>query len=262
MARRRAPPIPVLGGRTAPIHYEWVHIPVWVTTYRTRKGKRRRKRVLEVKIHSIRKPTSTKVLKTQGGLKTFYAIHCVKQTRGFIVAKDTKRKKKDEDELETEIEGLEELSDVDELEADAEIETDDTPDDEAPRRKKRDKGARGRRQSRAAAEGKIGTAELADKCGVDARTLRMVLRKFRGQHGIEIDAETNRWQWPSLKDPAVKKIIDLIDRGEADRIKDDSLRRLKESQAEKKAKRKKDKEEKKGKKDKRGKKKSKDNDED
>lgn len=256
MARRRAPPIPTLGGRTAPIHYEWRHIPVWVTTYRTRKGKRRRRSRLEVRIYSIRRPTRTKVLKTKGGLETFHAIHCVKQSRGFIVAKDTKtRKKKDEEELENEIEDLEELEDVEDLEDDDEATADDDSgddEDEAPKKRRR---AAARRGSRAAAEGKIGTAELAEKCGVDARTLRMVLRKFRGQHGIEIDTETNRWVWDSFKDPAVKKIIKLIDEGEADRIKRDSLDRLKESQEEKKKAKKKDKE-------KKGKKKSKKDDED
>jgi hypothetical protein len=79
-------------------------------------------------------------------------------------------------------------------------------------------------ESRAAANGKVGTAEIAAAGGTDARTLRMVLRK----HEVEKNEETGRYEWGSMKDPAVKKILKLLKDGAAEEIKTEALNKLKE----------------------------------
>lgn len=102
--------------------------------------------------------------------------------------------------------------------------------DEAPAKKKRSTGA-APGKSRAAANGKVGTAEIAAEGGCDARTLRMVLRKLQ----IEKDEETGRYEWDSMKDPTVKKILKELKGGAAERVKQEGLQRLKDQKAAKDA---------------------------
>ncbi len=214
-----------------------------------------------IKVKTLDVPPETRKFKVQGGIRKFKRVKC-KQTKVevILVAKSTKKGKgkqaevtDDElDELETVDDLEEELDDLedddeedededddDEDEEDDEDEDDDDEDEdeddedddededdeeeEAPKSKKKSK----QRQSRAAANGRVGTAEVAEHCGVDARTLRMVLRK----HKIEKDEESGRYEWKSLNHPTVKKVKKLIDKGEADNIKQESLQKLKDKKA-------------------------------
>jgi len=137
----------------------------------------------------------------------------------------------DEDEdLEEEDEDEEEDDEdepEDEDEDDEEDEDEDDEEDEEP-----PKRSRKPRQSRAAADGKVGTNEIAQKAGVDSRTLRMVLRK----HKVKKDSETRRYQWSSFKHPTVVKILKWLEDGEADDVKTESLDKLKKTQEAKRAK--------------------------
>jgi hypothetical protein len=180
----------------------------------------------------------------------------------------SRTKKKADEELE-DIEGLEELEEAVDEDTDDESDDDESTDDEdesdedesdedddgeeveTPKSKKKDKKKKEKKpkQSRAAKEGKIGTAEIAAKAGCDARTLRIVLRK----HEIAKDEESGRYEWASFEDKTVKKIMKLLADGAADDAKKESFDKLKEKAGKK---------EKKGKKDKKSKKKKKDEDSD
>jgi hypothetical protein len=151
------------------------------------------------------------------------------------MAKATKKKSQvdeiTDDELE-ELEGLEELEDEDEDEDETEaVEPDDDEEDDeddedeepAPKKKSKKGKAKTKRPSRASQDGLVGTQEVAAHCGIDGRTLRMVLRK----HKIQKDEDTGRYQWDSLKDPEVKKIKKLVDAGEAKAVKQEGLDKLK-----------------------------------
>jgi hypothetical protein len=97
---------------------------------------------------------------------------------------------------------------------------DDEDEEPAPKKSKKKQKTR---QSQAAKNGKVGTAEVAEFCGIDARTLRMVLR----EKSIPKDEESGRYEWPSLKSKEVVKIKKLVDGGAADKIKKASLDKLK-----------------------------------
>ena len=204
-------------------------------------------------------PPEVRKFKVPGGIKKFKRVS-YKEARVevFIVAKATKKstKKKntevtddeldelesvddleeevdedlededvDEDEDEDEDEDDEDEDEDDEDEPDDEDDEDEDEEDEEP--PKRKKGKSKPRQSRAAKEGLVGTQEIAKAAGCDARTLRMVLRK----HKVAKDEESGRYQWKSLNDPTVKKILKWIKAGEADSIKKESLDKLKAKKA-------------------------------
>lgn len=250
---------------------------------KTKHGKFHKKaRPQTVTIFSLRRPTRQVILKTPSGKKVFHAIACRREERGFIEktrniiprtvhnpqgnsqlmaktkAKDStsksekaKRKSKKDEEIEgteddesidEELAELEALATSDEDDEDVDPDTDEEDDEPKKGAKKK------RRQSRAAADGKIGTQEIADRAGVDGRTLRMVLRK----HRIEKDEESGRYQWDDWDDKEVKKILKLIKDGAAREVKRESLDKLKANQEAKKGK--------KGKKGKKNKKKSEDED--
>lgn len=226
--------------------------PGYIALYRDRRGN-------EVIVKSIGEPPEVRKFKVQGGIRNF---HCVKYKQHLqevlIVARATKKPAKgkkatvtddeiDElesvDELEDEDEDLEDedLEDEDdEEEDDEEDEDEDEPDDEDEDDEDEDddeedeappKRSKKPRKSRAAADGMIGTNEIADKAGVDSRTLRMVLRK----HKVAKDPETRRYQWKSWNDKTVKKILAWLKAGEADDIKKASLDKLKKDQDAKRA---------------------------
>lgn len=127
----------------------------------------------------------------------------------------------DDDEDEDEDEDLDEEDDEDE----------EDEEDEEPAPKKRSAKSKTSKKSPAKSkpsrsrttDGKVGTQEVADHCGVDARKLRMVLRK----HNIEKDSETGRYEWSSLNHPVVKKIKKLIDSGAASEVQKEKLAGLK-----------------------------------
>jgi hypothetical protein len=238
--------------------------PGYVALYRDRKG-------VEVIVKSITEPPETRKFKVYGGLRTFTRVKYKQHLQEvLIVARATKSKPKNKraakktavvtddeiDELESvdELEEDEDLEDDDLEEEDEEDEEDedeeneedeDEPDDEEeeddedededeeeapPKRSKKP------RQSRAAAEGKVGSNEIAQKAGIDSRTLRMVLRK----HNVKKDPETRRYQWDSWNNKTVKQILKWLKDGEADEIKTESLKKLKETQEAKRAASKKD----------------------
>lgn len=159
----------------------------------------------------------------------------------IIVARSSsKTTKKKADVVEGELDELEDLEDLedlddlddeepeDEVEDDEEEEDDEDEEDEVPVRKRRAAKATPVaapvKQSRSrTTDGKVGTQELANHLGIDGRSLRMLLRK----KGIKVDPETGRYEWKSLNDPTVKKIIKAHKSGETDEIKRESLDALK-----------------------------------
>lgn len=138
---------------------------------------------------------------------------------------DEELEEEDEDE-EDEDEDEEDEDEPDDEDEDEEEDDEDDEEEEEPPKKSRKP-----RQSRAAADGKIGTNEIAEKAGVDSRTLRMVLRK----HKVPKDPETRRYQWDSWNNKTVKKILAWLKAGEAEDIKKESLDKLKETQEAKRA---------------------------
>lgn len=160
--------------------------------------------------------------------------------------------------VDEELDGLEELTEDEEESTDDESSEESTDDDdesaddddgddedvEKPKSSKKDKKNK-KKTTRAKANGKVGTQEIAAEAGCDARTLRMVLRK----HEVEKDPESNRYEWDSMENSTVKKILKWIKEGEAKAVKKEGLDKLKKKKEEEK--------EAEGKKGKKGKKKSK-----
>jgi cobalamin biosynthesis protein CobT len=141
----------------------------------------------------------------------------------------------DEDEEESEDEDEDEDSDDDEddeEEDDEEEEDEDDEDDEEDEDEEEEKPKskkKGKKSSKNS-DGKIGTKEIADYCGVDARKLRMVLRSKKGSEiRKEIqDPDTKQYRVSSVKHPAVKRLKKLIDAGAADEVTKESLGKLKD----------------------------------
>lgn len=193
---------------------------------------------VELTVRTLQPPPNTRVFGTGHGRKKFKAVRIKTNTKEcIIVAKAAKQDKPVKDE---ELEALENIDE--ELEALAETTGED--EEEAPTEapKKNKKGKKGKTKDSAPKEsrsrttdGKVGTREIADAAGLEgtsgARTLRMVLRK----HAIPKDDETGRYEWASLKDPTVKKILKLIEGGEAEKVKKEGLDRLKQQQEDKRA---------------------------
>jgi hypothetical protein len=192
--------------------------------------------------------------KVAGGLRTFTKVAEKHQLQEVIImAKAAKKGKKNETVTDEELEELEGLEELDELEEglsddedeveEPEDEDEDDDEDEEPAPKKGKKAKTPKevekkpRQSRAAADGLIGTQEAAEFVGAkDARELRMVLRKLREKDpSFAPDAETGRYQWKSLKDKQLVKVKKAFEAGLHTQIKTESLDKLKESQKEKKA---------------------------
>jgi hypothetical protein len=140
----------------------------------------------------------------------------------------------EEDEEEEEEEPEDEVED-DELEEDEE----DEEEEEAPRPKARTrKGTTAKAKtkttrrsssakpgnSREAADGRVGTPEVAAHFNVDSRQLRVLLRR----HDISPNADSGRYSWKSLNSPEVVKIGKLIKSGahkEAQREAIDTMRK-------------------------------------
>jgi hypothetical protein len=216
---------------TARRHIHWVTLKTYRGLYRSKKGD-------EVTVKMLSRPPATRVFRAATGRRKYklVALHS-KITEVIYVAKGTKNRKKSVDQEAEELAALEELEDDDEEEPeledeDSEDDEDESDDEDEPAPKKGKKAPKSApKESRAKADGQIGTAELAAHAGVDSRTLRMVLRK----HKVEKDEESGQYRWKSLKDKEVVKILKLLKSGEAEKIKKESLDALKERQAEKKA---------------------------
>lgn len=122
-------------------------------------------------------------------------------------------------------------------------EEDDDEDEEeeeepAPKKKskKSSKGkAKGKKSSRSrTTDGKVGTQEIAEAAGIDARKLRILLRKMRSNgEDIEPDPETGRYEYSSLNHPMVKKILKAVKSGAADAAAREGLSKLKDRKGKK-----------------------------
>jgi hypothetical protein len=221
------------------------------SVYLSKKGTR-------VLVTTLHEPPDKMKLKEAGGIHIFRRVKTIKSLHEVIIVAKKSAKaatKKNTTVTDDELDELETVDDLDELEdedvededteddeEDEEDEDEDEPDDEdeddeeeedeeepAPKSKK--KGSKPR-QSQAAKNGKIGTNEVADSVGIDARTLRMALRELRKEDAsFAPDPETGRYQWDSMKDPQVKKIQKAIKAGLHTELKKASLDRLKETKA-------------------------------
>lgn len=234
------------------LHVVWKTWPVYIALYKDRKGNK-------VVVKAIGEPEEVRKFKVHGGVRNFKLVKYKRSLQEVpIVARATKKPaRKNKSTVVTDDE-IDELESVDELEEDEDLEDDELDEDEEDEEEDEDedddepedeededdeedddeeedeappKRASKPRKSRAAADGMIGTNEIAKKAGVDSRTLRMVLRK----HKVPKDAETRRYQWKSWNDKTVKKILKWLEAGEADDVKTESLNKLKETQAAKKA---------------------------
>lgn len=241
-------------------------INTWDVLYQTKKPNKKAKnqRVYEVRVLTLTRPPRTRIFKVPGGRKKFHAVRVRRVVKELIVYAPASakishqthhitsrgviprmgKKDKNTEVTDDELKELEALEDVE-----PEADEPDAVEEETPKKGK--KGKKGKKnkssdegetptkrrggaapgKSRAAANGKVGSAEIAAAGNTDARTLRMVLRK----HEIPKDSETGRYEWDSMKDPTVKKILKLLKDGEAEKVKQEGLQRLKDSKAEKDA---------------------------
>lgn len=150
-----------------------------------------------------------------------------------------RRKKSDEDEIDALVEGLDEEvededEDVEEVEDDDEAEgveeADDDDDEEDDEEEDPDEAPakKGRSKSKSAKAKKertgIGTKEVAEEAGVDQRTLRMYLR---AQGFQPRDDRDGRYEWKSLNDKEVQRILKGIKSGEVKKMNKERLDDLK-----------------------------------
>jgi hypothetical protein len=141
---------------------------------------------------------------------------------------------------EAEIDDLvdDDLDDLDELEEEDEEETmeaeeedeeeeDEEDPDEAPKTRRKSKKSRTKKttakKTKTVKEG-VGTAELAEAAGVEARQLRAYLRSSGTQPREDRDG---RYWWPSLNDKGAQKIIKEVRGGAVDRLNKEKLANLK-----------------------------------
>lgn len=189
-------------------------------------------------VHSLSPQPKYRTFRAAAGNRKYKRVKTTETNRKVIImaksakTKSTKGKKQtDEDEiLDEELEDLEDVEDLDDLEDEESEDSDDDDDEEeeeeAPAKKKRSKRVPGVSRSRTT-DGKVGTSELATAAGVDSRGLRMYLRKAN----VSKDSETGRYEWDSLKDPEVKKIIKAVKGGAVKEIQKESLQKLKDRKA-------------------------------
>lgn len=224
--------------KTAKRHIVWRKITTYTALYRRGRTK--------ITVKSLAEPPRLKTLRTSKGPLPFKLVSFKPTTREVIIVARTKNRKKPVEEEIEELEALEELEELDdedeeEIEDVEEVEDDeDEPDDEdddededdePPVKKSRSKTkttttkkARTKpAQSRASANGKVGTQEVAEHFGVDGRTLRMVLRK----HEVAKDPDSGRYEWSSLTNREVVRIGKLIKGGAATAVKKEQLDKVK-----------------------------------
>lgn len=211
---------------------------------------------------SITPPAKVRHFQGAGtALKRYKLVQFKQATREVcIVAKSTKTKKnaKSKEIEDTELEELEALEDLDDLddededeedEEDEDVEEDEDEDDDdldedddeeeesAPKTKKKSKAttaqkanlkkAQAAKKKKAEEREGVGSAEVAEHFGTDARTLRMVLRK----HKVPKDEESGQYRWSSFNHPTVKKIGKWIKDGEDKAVKTEGFEKLKAKKA-------------------------------
>lgn len=243
---------------TPRLRFVWRSVSVYRAVYRSRRR--------EVVVRSLQPQPKTRVFRVAGGESKFKRVEYTRTKKEvLIVARSRKTATKSKDIVDKDLEELEELEDLEDLEdeledeepedeeeedeeeeeededldddledLDEDLEEDeDEEEEEAPKRRTRKPAtARSKKRSRSnEVDGRIGTQEVADHFKVSSRDLRVLLRK----QGIEKDADTQRYEWDSLEDPEVVRIGKLIRKGAIDKAKKESLDRLKEATAKKKA---------------------------
>jgi hypothetical protein len=220
----------------------------------------------EIVIKSLRRPPKSKSFRTAVGTRKHSLVKLQSSLREVIIVASTKNRKRaveqeelEESEaiedLEAEIEELEDFEEEEEVEEEEDEDEEEEPEDEvedeeeedeeededeeeeeeAPRRAARTrkgtstkaKSTPKKTQSRAAADGKVGSAEVAEHFGIDSRSLRMLLRK----NNIPVDPDSNRYEWRSLTSPQVVKIGKLISAGEHKKIQRESLDKMRAKKA-------------------------------
>lgn len=124
------------------------------------------------------------------------------------------------EEIDELVDDLDELEDEDFEEAD---EVEEDPDEAPKKRRTRTKTAKPKAEKTG-----IGTKEVAEEAGIEPRQLRMFLRS----QGIQPrDDREGRYNWPSLNDPEVKRILRAIEKGEIEKLNKEKLAELKEKKA-------------------------------
>lgn len=137
----------------------------------------------------------------------------------------------DDDEDEEDDEDVEDEDDDDD--SDDDEDEDDEEEDEEPAPKKSKKSSKKSKSTPSRSrttDGKVGVQEVAAAAGTDARKLRMVLRRNK----IEKDEDVGRYEWPSLQNKEVLKIIKLVKGGAVKAAQKESLGKLKASKTAKK----------------------------
>jgi hypothetical protein len=209
----------------------------------------------EIVIKSLRRPPPKRTFRTAAGRRKHSLVKLQTSMREVIIVARTKNRRKavEQDELE-EIEALEELEDLEDLEDEEEVEDeedveeededeeeedeeeddeeepedeeeedDEEEEEEAPRaRRKKAAPKKTVKQSREAADGRVGTQEVADHFNIDSRQLRILLRR----NNVPTDPDSGRYSWKSLKDPRVVKIGKLIKSGAAKAAQKEQLEKV------------------------------------
>lgn len=228
--------------------------PGYTATYQSRNGG-------TLSIKSLTPPPETRKFKVAGGIRKFKKVDQSYQLQEvLIVARATKKSKSQVEVEDHELDDLESLDDLEDLEdlEDDDLEEDDEdteePEDEdedededdededepepAPKKSRKATKAKSNgkgdastlRPGRPLKEGFVGTSEVAQAAGIDSRRLRMLLR----DKNIPVDPETGRYQWKSLNDPQVERILKLVESGAVKELTSKALDKVKKNQAAKK----------------------------
>lgn len=195
--------------------------PRWTAIYRCVKHPKH-----EVVLTSVDKPEEERTFRVSGvGNARFRAVSItpLREPKGGFreMAKKRKRKTKSKkEEPAEELEGLEgledDLEDLDEDEPDdVEEDEDDSDDDEdedeeeeKPKRKKKGKGKKGKAPpTRELPKGKYGAGEIAKIAGVDARAVRLFLRKKPNKKKFPKDKELGRYAFTKKVATQIAKAI-------------------------------------------------------
>lgn len=209
--------------------------PRWTAIYRCPKHPQQP----EIVMNSYDPPDEERTFRVAGvGNCTFVAVSVTELTKpkgGFRSVAKTKRKrksrsKKKKEEAAEELEGLEGLDDdleeldeeePDEVEED-EDEDEDEPDEdeddeeeEPPKRKRKKKGSKSKSKgkskqappTRELPKGKYGAQEIAELAGVDARAVRIFLRKKENKKKYPKDSELGRYSFTKKDATRIAKAI-------------------------------------------------------
>lgn len=202
--------------------------PRWTAIYKCPKHPKQQ----PVVVNSVEQPEEQRTFRVQGvGNCTFVAVsvtELIEPKGGFNAMAKRKRKsrsKKKKEEATDELEGLEGLDDdLEELDEEEpeEVEDEETEDDEEesddeedeeeekPKRKRKKKGSSKKGSApptRELPKGKYGAGEIAELAGVDARAVRLFLRKKANKKKFPKDKELNRYSFTKKQAVQIAKAI-------------------------------------------------------